>query len=169
MPASIGSMINEAHAMCVGYANALCTDIPADQFTRRYAPTMNHPAFCMGHLSLYHSFALGFAGLGHHATDSPEGWSELFSHGVECADDAGQYPSKDEIIARYIAGAKEVTAHLDSADDAHLAAAIDPESPLASRVKTNGAAVMFMLSAHPMVHLGQISTWRRAAGMGSAM
>ncbi|MFK7960184.1 MAG: DinB family protein [Phycisphaerales bacterium] len=169
MTASIGSMISDAHNLCVGYANMLCNDIPADQFTRRHAPTMNHPAFCMGHLSLYHGYAMGMAGLGDHASASPDGWDDMFNYHATCDDDTGQYPSKDEILARYLQGAKEVTEHLASADDALLSAAIDPESPLASRVNTNGAAVMFLLSAHPMVHLGQISTWRRAAGMGSAM
>jgi hypothetical protein len=33
---------------------------------------------------------------------------------------------------------------------------------------TVGGAVNFLCGGHNMMHLGQISTWRRAAGLGSA-
>jgi hypothetical protein len=34
---------------------------------------------------------------------------------------------------------------------------------------TIGAVANFLLSAHHMMHLGQVSAWRRAVGLGSVL
>ena len=47
------------------------------------------------------------------------------------------------------------------------------DNPMEGRMKemfpTVGVAVNFLVNNHVMMHLGQISTWRRLMGLGSAM
>jgi hypothetical protein len=50
MSVTFGSIIADGHRKAVGYAKRLVEDIPAERFTERPTPTMNHPAFCLGHL-----------------------------------------------------------------------------------------------------------------------
>ena len=38
--------------VATSYGESLLGDIPEDQFAHMPHPTMNHPAFCIGHLSV---------------------------------------------------------------------------------------------------------------------
>jgi hypothetical protein len=40
---------------------------------------------------------------------------------------------------------------------------------MSEMLPTLGAAMMFMCGSHLQMHLGQVSSWRRAMGLGSAM
>lgn len=159
-----------AHCLNItlGYAERVLDGIPADTFAHMPHPGMNHPAFCIGHLSLYPARILTMLGRPELAVEKP-GWAELFQAGVACVEQDGRYPGKDELIAHYFEGYRTVGAILPEVTEQTLQQPNPIEGRMKELLPTAGAMVNFMLNNHQMVHLGQISAWRRAMGMGSAM
>lgn len=151
-----------------GYGEMLVKDIPADQFAHMPHPTMNHPAFCIGHLSIYPDFVLGLI-------DRPElvaekaGFEELFKQNVACVEQDGRYPAKSVIVDHYLDRYAVVTDAIAETSEEIFAR----ETPFEGRFKemcpTVGVTVNFMLTAHQMFHLGQLSAWRRAVNLPGVM
>jgi len=131
----------------------------------------NHPVFVLGHLSIYPQMVIGM--LGGEPSDAavPEGYTELFSHGVECKDDSDSsiYPSLDEVAGHFNKAYEAFVSFAQELDDSVYAKDIEGSDGFKDAFGTNGVMVSFMLHDHVMFHLGQLSTWRRAMGLGSAM
>ena len=96
-----------------------------------------------------------------------EGEAELYQHGVECLDDGSKYPDKATCIARFESRCQEAAEFL-AACDVSLFEQSAKDTPFSERLETLGAVASFMLVGHPCFHLGQLSAWRRVAGMSSA-
>jgi hypothetical protein len=152
----------------LGYAERLLADIPADRFAHMPIPKLNHPAFNIGHLSLYPNRLFNMLGRPDLVIDKP-GYPTLFQAGTECVEQDGRYPSKDELVSYYFERYRAMLAHLPEISDETLARDNPIEGRLRDMFPTIGAALCFMLNNHQMAHLGQISAWRRLMGMGSAM
>ena len=78
------------------------------------------------------------------------------------------------------ANMEQITGHFFAATDAALSVlpemtdeAFSRPNPAEGRLKelfpTLGPVAAFMMVAHPMMHLGQVSAWRRMIGLGSVM
>jgi hypothetical protein len=91
----------------------------------------------------------------------------LYKHGVACEDDASKYPSKDEAIAAFNTRINAAADYVEQCDASVFEASAEG-TPFESRFQTIGAVIAFMLIGHIPFHLGQVSAWRRVAGMGSA-
>ena len=102
-------------------------------------------------------------------TQNKDGWEELFSFNSTCDDDTGQYPGKDEVVGHFMERHAAAGDLLASIDDAVLAAELPDEHRMKARMGTVGNMVNFLLVAHPAIHLGQLSAWRRALGYGDAL
>lgn len=154
--------------MTLGYAERLLKDIPVDTFTLMPHPKMNHPAFCIGHLSLYPNRLFTMLGRPELMVERA-GYPELFQAGSECVADAAKYPAKDVLVPFYFERYRAIGELLPSISEETL----QRENPMTGRMKelfpTIGSAMCFLLNNHQMVHLGQISAWRRAAGIGPAI
>jgi hypothetical protein len=152
----------------LAYADLLVKDIPADKFAHMPVPNFNHPAFNMGHLSLYPNRMFLMIGQPELIVEKP-GYSDLFKAGTPCVEQDGRYPHKDEILKYF----RERYAALDSAISQTPDDVWQRENPLEGRMREVfplvGIAVNFMLNNHLMSHLGQISAWRRLIGMGPVM
>jgi hypothetical protein len=152
----------------LGYADLLVKDIPAEKFARTPVPTLNHPAFNMGHLSLYPNRIFLMIGRPELVVER-DGYSDLFKAGVACVEQDGRYPHKDEILEYFRERYAAVEAVLANTPDE----VFQRENPLEGRMREIfpivGVGVNFMLNNHMMSHLGQISAWRRVMGMGSVM
>ena len=70
---------------------------------------------------------------------------------------------------RFLAGHRAVLEALRAVDDEVLGRQNPGEGRLRDMCPTIGAAVNFLMCAHTMVHLGQVSAWRRAVGLPPAM
>lgn len=152
----------------VGYAEMLVADIPAEKFAFMPFPMMNHPAFCLGHLSIYPDRILELVGRAD-LVDRRAEFTELFSAGVECFDDASRYPTKDEIVAYYLERHGVVAEALAGVGSEIYEGENPAEGEFKEMLPTIGAVVNFMMNSHQMAHLGQISAWRRAIGLGGVM
>jgi hypothetical protein len=151
-----------------GYGQMLVADIPAEKFAHQPHPQMNHPAFCMGHLAIYPDNALKLVGREDLARPEPI-FDELFAAGVECVADPAGCPSKDVIVDRYVERHEALAAALEEVGDAVLLQENPAEGRFKAMCPTIGAALNFYANNHHMMHLGQVSAWRRAMGLGGVL
>lgn len=168
----IGSMIADSAKLILGYAEKLAADIPADQFARfaeisGQTIESNHPAFVFGHLSIYPSRIVTDLGGDASAIAPSEKYEALFSPSAVCLDDPDGklYPAMEEIKEKFFAAHHAAIGALLDADDEQFAAE-NPNEQMRSKFGTKGSMHAFYLGGHVMIHMGQISAWRRATGMG---
>ncbi|MGI9473080.1 MAG: DinB family protein [Rubripirellula sp.] len=171
---NIGPMIAASAQLGLGYAERLLSDVKADQFARfaRIDETViesNHPAFIYGHLSLYSSRVVEQLGADAADVQPTEAFIAVFSKDAKCVDDpdGSIYPSMDEITERLFAGYRAAIAALNDADDA-LFVEQNPNEAMRAKFPTIGAMHGFYVGGHFMLHMGQMSAWRRAVGLGAA-
>lgn len=150
------------------YAHRVLDDIPADRFCLRPHPTMNHPAFCVGHLSLYPHRLASILGRPEAVAPAPDGWQELFAAGTPCVDDDGRYPQKDALLETLYDRHAAAQRLLEGVSDAQLHQPNPMEGRMRELFPSVGMATAFLTGHHLMLHLGQISAWRRAAGLPAA-
>ncbi|MFO0873839.1 MAG: DinB family protein [Phycisphaerales bacterium] len=167
-PNFTGSLIASALERGIGYAEALAKDIPADRFDHSPMPNLNHPAFNFGHLSLYPNRILNLLGKPELVVDKP-GWDKLFAAGVACVEGNGQYPPKQEIVDFFLDRHRAAVAVVRETTEDVLAQPNPIEGRMREVFPRIGNAVLFMMTSHVMMHLGQISAWRRTVGLPSVM
>jgi len=157
------------------YAQESAKGISDAQFARlpqgsHGAIDTNHPAFIFGHLSVYPEMLMGLIGVeGATGMNSPDDFKTLFLHGNPCRDDpdGSIYPSKEVIMSHFFKTYKAGYAAIAEQTDDFLAQAMDKsENEFVSGFPSRGALSAFMLGAHPFLHIGQLSAWRRCMGLG---
>jgi hypothetical protein len=171
---TVGPMIAASVRLGLGYAERLLKDVTPEQFPR-YAKIggtvieSNHPAFIYGHLSLYPSRVIEQVG-GDPAEFSPSAkFEQLFSKDARCVDDADGsiYPPMDEVTSALLRGYRAAAAALEGASD-EVFSDENPNEAMRGTFPTKGAVLGFYVGGHFMLHMGQMSAWRRAMGMGPA-
>lgn len=133
----------------------------------------NHPIFILGHLAIYPQMILKALGMKPGEAAVPETYQELFAMGVECEHDPDntKYPPFNEVLSHFKKAHKTVHEQVAVLDNDALAKPITTKGMerAAEFFETSQAMALFMLHDHYMFHLGQLSTWRRCFGLGSAM
>ena len=166
---STGSHLANSLKLMMGYCEMLTNDIPADRFCEMPHPTMNHPAWIIGHCLIYPDRVLEMMGRSDIAKPVSEDWNELFGFGSECKNDASLYPDKDTLLAAFTDNHGRFLSALEEASDESLASPMPDDHPMKGRFPHVGDTASFLSGAHVAVHLGQLSAWRRAIGLGSVM
>jgi hypothetical protein len=146
----------------LNYALALLDDLTDEQMVLRPGGNMNHPAWILGHVGLYHGAAIQMLAGG--TFDDPKN-DRLFGFAGEGPlDTLSVYGDKQTIVARFADGHEQVAQALLSATPEQL-----KQRPSLKRWADAYPTVEFMLPDlilhHESVHLGQLSIWRRAAGL----
>lgn len=174
--ATTGKTIAAAGQFTVNFAEAMLKDVTPAMFARQ--PELggkkiicNHPAWVYGHNAVYASRMMELMGLPLGVTAKPAGYDDLFKNGTECKDDPTGtiYPKMDELAPYMINAYKAVLAALPTVSDAVFLQPNPGTGRFAEMLPTVGGVVTFLLTGHPMSHLGQVSTWRRCMGLGRAM
>lgn len=171
----VGPIIAAGAKLSQMYAERLLVDVTQQNYAQFASPggvviKSNHPAFVLGHLSLYPVRTMQYLKLPDGPTIFPASYEPLFKFGVECQDDpAGKvYPPLAEMKAFFFESYKAAIAAIESADDE----AFDGPNPAEGRLRDLfpklGMALNFYMIGHTQVHLGQISAWRRAMGLPPA-
>ena len=144
------------------YALALLEDLSDEQMLLRPGGNMNHPAWILGHMSLYYPTVPALL-KGETFADPAD--DDLFGfRGRGPQDDVELYGSKDSQVERMETGHELVAQALLSA-----AAEDFNRPPSLQRWAKMYPTVEFMLPdlllLHENIHIGQLSIWRRAAGL----
>ncbi len=173
MPRSLGNLIADSLQLSLGYADRLLKGIAPDRFPRfavvgGQTVESNHPAFVYGHLSLYAPKILHQ--IGSPAPSVPEHFEIRFSKDAKCVDDADLdlYPSMDEIVTFFLEGHRMVTGALRSTPDDVFQRPNPAEGRMKELFPTIGSVQTFYCGGHMMMHLGQVSAWRRMESLGAA-
>lgn len=175
----IGEMLAVSARRCIGFGEAMTKGITSEIAARKptgfrnggsFVIEANHAVFLFGHLSLYPTRLWAIQGLGDGPVAPAARYLELFKAGSTCVDDVKSdvYPAWGEVLANYRAGYEAAMKFLPTVADE----VFYRENPLAASREvfpTVGSAVAFYFTSHTMVHFGQVSTWRRCFGLGSAM
>ena len=167
-------MISASARLGLGYAERLLKDVQPNQFSR-YASVAgrviesNHPAFIYGHLSLYACRIIDGVGGDGSAYQPAASFVEAFSKDASCVDDPDGtvYPPMDEITTALFDNYRAAIVALESAPDGVFMTE-NPNEAMREKFPTTGAMHTFYVGGHFMLHMGQMSAWRRAMGMGPA-
>jgi hypothetical protein len=159
-----------------GYAEKLAQGITPAQAGRKPVLTTgkvidtNHPLFVYGHLSIYPARFFTLTGADASSVQAPEAWVTLFKAGAPCEDDVHGtiYPAWGEVLAQYLRATDAALAHLSTVHDAVLLGQT-PDPKMREAFPTVGAIINFLSSAHSMMHLGQVSAWRRCMGLSGVL
>lgn len=161
--------------LTMNYAEGMLKGVSPEIFARkpRVGGTVvdaNHPAWVYGHLATYPTRICQLTGIDLGPAATPAGWDDLFKNGTPSTDDPDGkiFPPMDAITRQYFAAYRHVIAKLPEVSDAVFAQPNPMGGRMTELLPTVGAAVSFLLSGHQMSHFGQISTWRRCMGLGSA-
>ena len=168
-------VIANSGRMTGGLAKALLTGIEPSRFARFASPggsaiNSNHPAFVYGHIAIYPARLLEMAGLDPAPAATPEPFGDLFAHGCECRDDpeGSIYPDMETITSACFRASDALLDALPNISEATLAQP-NPNEGMRERMPTMGAMINFLVGPHAMMHLGQVSAWRRMEGLGPCM
>ena len=170
----IGPMIAASAKLGLGYAERLLKDIPDDKYARfaQVQDTIiesNHPAFIYGHLGLYASRVIAELGCDASAYTPSAEYEEIFSKDAVCVDDPDNsiYPAMDEVNNHLFTNYQAAIAALEQAED-EVFQQQNPNETMREKFATIGAMHGFYVGGHFMMHMGQMSAWRRMAGLGPA-
>lgn len=167
-------MIVAAGKVSRAYAERMLAGVTPVMFARR--PNIagkeiitNHPAWCYGHLALYPARIAASLNLDATRLAPPARFEDLFKDGTECLDDAAGtlYPAMEAVTTAFFRAYDGLFEMLTSVDDAALTAPVTDEKAKA-RFPLVGARVNFLCTSHIMMHMGQVSAWRRCMGLGAA-
>ena len=145
-------------------ARTLVGDLSDEQMVRQPHGVVNHPAWILGHLAASSNHLAKMLGLD---STFPDAWSGVFGTGGAPSGDAADFPSKEALLAELAAQHERVAGALAAAGPALLARE-HPNEGVRKRFPTIGDYATFLISSHEGSHLGQITAWRRAMGLGSA-
>lgn len=175
MSNTIGNIIADSLSLGMGYAERLQKDIPVGQFARFArngddAIVSNHPAFIYGHLSLYPSKMITQLGEDASAWSPTEEFNALFSKDATCKDDPDGtlYPAMDEVLSKFTGAYEAVRELLRATEDDKFQAANPQGGRMLELFPTIGSMHAFYAGGHFMIHMGQLSAWRRMIGLGAA-
>jgi hypothetical protein len=167
----IAEAIVKPNERTVGYAEKLLTGITPDNAGRlpqgANGPIQtNHPAFVYGHLALYPARVMEFLDRDPSSVAVADGWEDLFKPGAECRDDAdgSLYPAFESLTQAFFDGYQAARAALVEADESMFSKPV-PHEGYREAFGTLNVAFNFLMNNHIMIHLGQLSAWRRAMGM----
>jgi hypothetical protein len=173
MTRSLGNLIADSLGVSLGYADRLLRGVTVERFARFASPggivvESNHPAFIYGHLSLYAPKVL--LQIGHPAPAVPGEFGVVFSKDATCRDDPDGdfYPAMDEVLDFFREGYRMVTGALRSTPDDAFDRANPAEGRMRELFPTIGSVQTFYCGGHMMMHLGQVSAWRRMEGLPAA-
>ncbi len=175
MSRSLGNIIADSLERTLAYGENLLKDVKPEIFSQFAKPggvtvESNHGAFIYGHLSLYAPRVVAQLGGDASAIQPTAEFQKLFSHEATCIDDlTGEiYPAMDEITTAFFNSYKLALTTLRAASDEAFQKPNPMEGRMLELFPTLGSMHAFYVGGHAMLHMGQMSAWRRMQGLGSA-
>jgi len=138
----------------------LTDDVPDERFAEQPIEGLNHPAWLIGHVTPYNSVITAL--LRGEMFENPW-YAECGKESSPVADRAA-YASKDAILQRFVSTYEEAAGTIAAAPPEAWSSSFDhPE--WGKQFDVVAPAVVYLATTHLALHLGQLSGWRRAAGL----
>ncbi len=135
----------------------LVADVADEQFTEQPIATINHPAWLLGHVSIYNEVIASLL-LGK-PFDNP--WDAPCGKTTHPTGARSDYASKEAIVGRFDEGFASAVAAFGDASSGAWSAPLEHPT-WGKQFATVAPAVTFLATTHLALHLGQLSGWRRA-------
>jgi hypothetical protein len=152
--------ILNSYSMTLGYLRRLVADVPDELFTKSAGGAVNHPAWVIGHL--IHS-AQGIGGEIGSSPWLPPSWAEKFGTGSVPMNEG--YPTKRALLDALADAERRLTERILELGESGMLQPL-PDEKYRPIFPTVGHAVLHILTAHAAIHVGQITVWRQAVGLG---
>jgi len=150
------------YAMTLDQARKLVADVPCERFAELPHDGAKHPAWVLGHLNVGSFFAGQLLGMSDKLGE-PGPWFANCAPGSVLTNDRAAYEKKDALLASLDRIHAVVVEGLNKATDAKLEAPL-PQEEFRSFWPKVADGVFYLVGYHEGYHLGQLSSWRRAAG-----
>lgn len=144
------------------YARRLVADLSEDRMVYQPAVNMNHPAWVLSHLNIYHPVIVAM--LGGRPFEDPRG--HRYGQLSKPLPNPAEYASKQELVSAFERGHADVVEALRVAGEEAFEAPMPLERWHGPFPKV-GSILPYLMLVHENVHLGQVSAWRRVQGMPS--
>lgn len=151
-----------SYDLTLSFLRRMVADVPDELLSHQSGGAVNHPAWVIGHL-VYSCQAIG-GEIGLQPWLSAD-WPERFGTGSVASDDRSLYPSKQALLDALAEGRRKLADRLLAIGNAGLAEPL-PDERFRQMFPTLGHAVLHILVSHASVHVGQVTVWRRAVGLG---
>lgn len=134
----------------------LVSDVADDYFASQPIEGVNHPAWLLGHVSVYNPVIVAL--LKGESFDNP--WDAPMGKNSSPIADRSAYASKDQILKTFAEGVDAACDVISSAPaEAWTAPMTHPT--WGKQFATVAPAVVYLATTHLALHLGQLSGWRR--------
>ncbi|MCC5830374.1 MAG: DinB family protein [Phycisphaeraceae bacterium] len=150
----------------VGLAAMLTADIPDERMAEQPVPGTNHPAWILGHLAVTADY--GMSQLGSAERTCPQAWEELFGIKSTPVADVARYPDKAQLLEKLNLAVERFKQAVAGQTPEAMASPLPDEHFREVCPKVGDLACM-ALTMHFAYHLGQLSAWRRMAGLPRVM
>ena len=147
------------------YISLLVDDIPEDRMCDQPGLIVNHPAWHLGHLAQSTDSFIALLG---GTPTLEESWKSKFKQGSIPKPERNFYPSKAELLRVLDDRRGALSQIVSRVSDADMAKP-NPIASIARPLPTLGHLTLFGLLYHESTHLGQLASWRHAAGMCQAL
>ncbi|MGP1347713.1 MAG: DinB family protein [Phycisphaerales bacterium] len=163
--------ILSTYAMTLETAQRLVADVGDERFVEMPHAGAKHPAWVLAHLAIASGMCaavlsrdpdespLGLSGV-------PEEWSATASPGKPISLERSDYGKKAELLVHLERTHALTSDRFAEVDDAFLSTEF-PIAEYRSFFPTRLDCVVYMMAHHEGYHLGQLTMWRMAAGLGS--
>ena len=135
----------------------LVSDVADEQMADQPIETINHPAWLIGHVSIYNGVIVRL--LRNESFDDP--WARPCGKNSVPSPNRAEYPGKAEILEQFRRG---VDAGCQAIEQSPADAWSTPlnHPTWGKQFETVAPAVVFLATTHLALHTGQLSGWRRA-------
>ncbi len=152
------------------FAKELVEDVTEDQMYYSPGPGLeNHPSFTLGHLAVASAMTVRYLG---GKSETPELWRELFKRNGPGdprfpEKDHSLYPNKEALLDELYLQHERLKEALLIVNKEYLKE--DKKWRFNNYLPSVLDCTIFMCLNHESMHLGQLSAWRRAMGLPSAL
>jgi len=154
--------ITNSYCFALNYLRRMVVDVPDERMTEQAGGVVNHPAWVIGHLAFSCQKLAGEMGLHAWLMDN---WEKRFGTGSVPTVERKQYPSKTELLEILADAQRRVLDRLRAVGEEGLKKPL-PDVHHRVLFPTLGHAILHILTVHAALHVGQVTVWRRAVGLG---
>ncbi|CAG0965131.1 hypothetical protein ARNL5_01234 [Anaerolineae bacterium] len=126
-------------------------------------PSGKTAGWLLGHMAVTGDFGRRICGL---KPMCPKEWRAMFNPGTFPSTDASTYPAMAELRDTMVAVYRDLFANGPAASEEALTAP-NPYTPASGAFATAGDFAAYLMTGHLGHHVGQLSAWHVAAGLGS--